>query len=141
MQTNQNTTPESNDHIIEGAATTHRVMLELWERTASILSTEGLEWFAKATEQAEHLTGELEDVLEGLGCLVMSDRACGKKATDLCHYPTGNFQSADDVGVLLFFIAKNLDTIKGLIHVGSSAQDRLINPKLYSILNGDSHDK
>ena len=43
----------------------------------------------------------------------------------------GNFQSHSDVPELLYSIANSLDTIQGLIHVGSSADHRLKHPELY----------
>ena len=43
MSTNQTPEPEDSERPIKGALTAHRVMFELWERTASILSTEELD--------------------------------------------------------------------------------------------------
>lgn len=102
------------------AITAGSVMAGLWDKTKDNLSWEELEWFSGATEQAETMVRDMQDVIEGVGCLVCSDGD-----TDSCR--TGSFQSPDSTANLLFFITQSLDNIKGMIAIGDSASHRLKN--------------
>ncbi len=105
-------------------------MFELWEHNAASFSKEQLEWFSGATDYAGMLASDLQDVIEGLGCLISEDGARSEDKTNrsLC---AENFQSHHDIPMLLFFIARSLDNIQGLIEVGDSAKDRLAFPERY----------
>lgn len=98
----------------------HSIMFELWERNTDSFTVDELEWFKNAAEHAETLASDLEDVLEGLGCLILDDVSRLQEGTPC----VGSFHG-DGVPALLFFIAKNLNTIQGLIHVGDSARFKL----------------
>lgn len=95
MQTNQNTS--TNKAPISGCISTSKIMFELWERNANNLTKELLEWFADATECASILSQDLQNVLDGIGCLISED---GKTKTN-----AGNFQSRDDVPTCYFSLA------------------------------------
>ena len=95
------------------------IMFELWERAAPSLSKEELEWFSNASEHADTLTQDLQEVLEGIGCLVNDN-----------DKPV-SFQSSGSVATLLFNISRQLETVSGLIHVGDSASSRLLYPERY----------
>ena len=110
---------------IESACIPSNVFFELWERTSSTLTEKELEWFSRSTEYAEMMLRNLRDTMEGIGCLVASD------TKENNAYPAGNFQSNSDVPTLLFSLANSIDSIQGMIHVGTSADDRLRNPELY----------
>lgn len=103
----------------------HNIMFELWERVSHTLTDKELEWFSGATEHAEHGLITLKQTIESIGCLVMNDANLEREKQ------AGNFSNNDDVPDLLFSIANSLDTIQGLIHIGSSADDRLKNPERY----------
>jgi hypothetical protein len=100
-------------------------MFELWERAAPGLDRESLEWFADASDQAEYVASNLQEVVEGIGCLIASDSPEDGRVT------AGNFQSSDSLPALLFTIANVLDNIRGLNLVGDSASHRLRAPELY----------
>lgn len=106
-----------------GVTCTSRIMFELWERAAPGLDRESLEWFAGATEYAEHVTTCLQKTIEGIGCLIEQDGSTGSVGA-------GNFQSARDVPQLLFSISNDLDNINALMLVGDSASYRLRKPEL-----------
>lgn len=101
------------------------IMLNLWERTRDALTEKELEWFAGATEHAEQGLISLKQTIENIGCLVMSD-ANLERGTQ-----AGNFRDNYAASELLFSIAYSLDTIQGLVHIGSSADDRLKYPERY----------
>ncbi len=92
---------------------------ELWEASAEHLTEKQLSWFAGFSDYAENQARNLADVVVGIGCLVASDD------------DAGSFQDKQAIATLLFSINQQLETISGLIHVSSSAADRLINPKMY----------
>lgn len=119
MQTNQSTTPEDNEQSIKCVPTAREILSDLWDRSSRNLTKKELEWFASASQETEISLGALKDTLEGIGCLVASDK------------DTGNFQSQRDVSQLLFLIVQNLRAIEGLAYISDSAKDRLINPELY----------
>jgi hypothetical protein len=108
---------------ISGCMSTSKIMFELWERNANNLTKEQLEWFANATEYASTLTQDMQEVLNGLGCLI--------GANHLPHKKVGSFQSSDDIPTLLFFISRSLGNIQGLIDIGDAANDRLVHPERY----------
>jgi len=124
MANEDSTVPETKISRIE-ICNSHNIMVELWERTSHTLTDKELKWFSQTTEHAEHGLVSLKQTIENIGCLVMNDANLekGKQA--------GNFRDNDDAADLLFSIANTLDTIQGLIHIGSSADHRLKNPDSY----------
>jgi hypothetical protein len=70
-------------------------------------------------EQAEQEADNLHDLVIGIGCLVGVDENAG------------NFKHKSGVSNLLFNISHQIDTIKGMIHIGSNAEYRLRNPDAY----------
>lgn len=130
----QSATPS--ESTINAVCDSSNMLHELWERTASRLSESELEWFARASEHASHIVGNLRHVVEGIGCLVANDGSLqniGDKS--------GNFQSADSVSSLLFSIENQLDSVQGLMNIGSSASNRLRNPDLYRRIEGCTNPK
>jgi hypothetical protein len=107
------------EKAIEAVCVTSNVMWQLWERTADSLSNSELEWFAKATEQARLDSRRLRDVVMGIGCLIASDTT------------SGALQDAQDASSMLYAISSQLDTITGMIEIGSAANDRLRMPEVY----------
>lgn len=117
----------SANNTITGARDIANITHELWERTADRLTKEELEWFAGATESATIHLHNLEDVIEGIGCLVSSDTE-----SPVCD----SFQNAPDVASLLFFFAESVRHARALTEVGDAAASRLRNPALYRLLDG-----
>ena len=129
MANEDSTAQETTTHKID-QCNSHNIMYELWERTSHTLTDKDLEWFSGATEHAEYELASLNRAIVSIGCLALNDAALerGKQA--------GNFQiDSGDTPDLLFSIANSLSAIQGLIHVGSSADDRLKNPERYQKSN------
>lgn len=89
----------------------------LWEKAADHLDEGELKDIANLDEHASFLAGNLSDIVEDIGCMVMADDRPGNKA--------GNFTNADDVSTLLFSISKQIDYINGLFHLSAEAGYRL----------------
>jgi hypothetical protein len=106
-----------------GAAIVSTGIFHLWEKVASRLTTEELEWFAKYTSEAERESQNLASIVMDIGCLVGAD-------TD-----AGSFRSQSSISTLLFSISHQVDTISGMIYIGSCAEHRLRHPELYSIMD------
>lgn len=96
----------------------------LWEKNAHRLSVQELEWFVNFTDQAETETNNLAKMILNLACLIGADE----------H--TGSFQNSRPLSDLLFNLSHQIDTINGMIHIGSRAEDRLRRPELYKKLDG-----
>ncbi|MEI7457465.1 MAG: hypothetical protein WCK93_12155 [Nitrosomonadales bacterium] len=107
------------EQAIDGVCTTSNVLWQLWERTKDSLSNPELEWFARATEQAQTEARNLRDVATGIGCLIASDTQ------------SGALQDRDGTSSMLYAISAQLDTITGMMEIGSAANDRLRMPELY----------
>lgn len=104
---------------IDAMCDTSNVLWELWKRASDSLSKPELEWFAKATEHAHNEAKHLRDVVSGLACLIASDTQ------------SGALQDERGIPTMLFSISAQLDTISGMIEIGSAANDRLRTPELY----------
>ncbi len=98
---------------------TGKVLDVLWERAGDRLSPEELEWFAMASDHAEHMALQLQKTVENLGVLLVNDEN------------TGAFDDVGNTGALLFHITNTLDTIRALIHVGESASFYRHDPELH----------
>lgn len=107
------------DQAIDEVCVPSNVMWQLWERTKDSLSNPELEWFAQATEHAQTEVRNLRDVAAGIGCLIASDTQ------------SGALQDRDGTSSMLYAISAQLDTITGMIEIGSAANDRLRMPELY----------
>jgi hypothetical protein len=107
------------EKAIDAVCITSNVMWQLWERAKDSLSNPELEWFAQATEQARVESRNLRDVVSGIGCLIASDT----------H--SGALQDRDGASSMLYAISAQLDTITGMIEIGSAANDRLRMPEIY----------
>jgi hypothetical protein len=107
------------EQTIDAVCDTSNVLWELWKRASDNLSEQELEWFAKATEQARIESRNLRDVVMGIGCLIASDTT------------SGALQDTQDASSMLYAISAQLDTITGMIEIGSAANDRLRMPEMY----------
>lgn len=86
----------------------------LWEKAKDHLDEGELKEIANLDEHASFLAGNLSDIVEDIGCMVLSDNyRSGAKA--------GNFTNADDVSTLLFSISKQIDYINGLFRLSAEA--------------------
>ncbi|MFA7240996.1 MAG: hypothetical protein WC091_12870 [Sulfuricellaceae bacterium] len=92
---------------------------ELWERAAPDLDRETLAWFAGAIDQAENMAANLQESVEGIGCLMRGGTDCIGQAK------AGNVLSGHDAPALLFAIAHVMDTIRALNLVGDAANHAL----------------
>lgn len=127
MTTSNSTEQTGNDQQKQGIDSmmcSSSVMYELWERAKDNMTADELKWFAGATEHAEHVAYQLQNTIEGIGCLVNADG--GPASTR-----AGNFQDADSVASLLFGISHAVADIRGLINIGNSARARLDYPEIY----------
>lgn len=105
-----------------GAVTTASVLSFLMERAH--LTKEELEWLAGGAEdRAFFMLGNLEDVADGIGCLVSNDGRNKSRA--------GSFQDSGDVPNLLFHLADVVGTARALLQVGSDAGSYLKHPESY----------
>ena len=105
-----------------GLKTVSNGFFALWEKSVNSLTKEELEWFAQFTDEAELAGKNLSGVLNGLGCLIGSDDN------------TGSFQDQGAVSELLFNLSHQIDTINGMIQIGSSAEHRLRHPERYKVV-------
>ncbi len=111
---------------IDAVCDTSNVLWQLWERAEPNLNNSELEWFAKATEQAHNEALSLRDVVSGIACLISSDSQ------------SGALQDTHGTPAMLFSISAQLDTIAGMIEVGSAANNRLRRLELYQRIK-DAH--
>jgi hypothetical protein len=109
---------------IKAICDTSNVLWQLWERTADSLNTSELEYFAKATEHANHEARSLRDMVMGIGCLIASDTQ------------SGALQDTEGTSAMLYAISEQLDAISGMIEIGASASIRLRQPEIYQRLKG-----
>ncbi|MFZ3018793.1 MAG: hypothetical protein WA056_10090 [Gallionella sp.] len=109
---------------IDNTMCSSSVMHELWERASDNMTADELKWFAGATDHAEFVARQLQNTIEGVGCLVSADG-------DTKGIRAGNFQDPDSVASLLFGISHAVADIRGLINIGNSARARLDYPELY----------
>ena len=64
-------------------------------------------------------SANLRDVVQGIGCLIASDTT------------SGALQDTNGASSMLYAISAQLDTITGMIEIGSAANDRLRMPEIY----------
>lgn len=117
MSKNQNASKENR---VTTPLSVESILFDLWERNADRFTIEELEEYQHATEQAQMLAQNLEDTLSGLGCLISDDIARHEEKKPY----VGVFHS-QDLPALLFFVAKNLSVIRGLVYVGESSAFKL----------------
>ncbi len=98
---------------------TPELLSTLWERASPNLTPEDLEQFSHATESASFLLQNLEDVIDGIGCLVGGD------TDEKGRIPVGSFASPGSTSTLLFFISQSIAQARGLVEIGSNASSRL----------------
>jgi hypothetical protein len=91
---------------------------KLWQHAADKLSTDELQWFANASESALIAMQNIEDVAQGIACMI------GNEEENTEHY-TGAFRDAQSASGLLFFMAESMQHARSLATVGMGAQDRL----------------
>lgn len=101
------------------AFSTSSAMSELWNRTADKLTKEELHWFSCSIGHAQTTAINASDAASQVACLVSSD-------TD-----SGALQHKESVANYLFHISEQFNLIHGLLDIGMSAKDRLVNPHLY----------
>lgn len=104
---------------IDAMCDTSNVLWELWKRAEPTLNNRELEYFSGATENAQSETRHLRDVVLGIACLISSDTQ------------SGALQDKDGMPTMLFSISAQLDTISGMIEIGSAANERLRFPEVY----------
>lgn len=82
----------------------------LWKKASPTLDASTLRWFADgaAVAVADH-AAELQGVLEGLGCIILSDGE------------TGSFQTPESGSELLFSLARQIDSLRGLADIAAHA--------------------
>jgi len=92
------------------------VMRELWNATGEgrNMSPAQLEWFAGAGDVGGHMLCNLQTMLTGAGCLILSD--AGNSGVR-----SGALQSPSDVADLLFMTENLIDAAVGMIEIGSEA--------------------
>ena len=116
---NAKTTTEQQQRKSLGIRYVSNALFHLWAKSADRLTADELEWFTGFIGEAETETQNLSDTVMGIGCLIDAD----------------NFSGAESASTLLFNIAHQLDTIQGMIHIGSQAAYRLNNPDLSALIN------
>lgn len=104
-----------------GLQNVSNALLYLWKKSADTLTDAELTWFSGLMYDAEEEMGNLYEVVNDLGCIVSGG-------------DTGNFQDKNSVSHLLFNIAHQINTIKGMYLIGSRAEDRLKNKNLYTTM-------
>lgn len=108
----QETDQQEPRSIVSSAA----VMRELWNATGEgrNMSPAQLEWFADAGDVGGHMLRNLQTMLKGVGCLILSD-------ADESSIRSGALQSPSDVADLLFMTENLIDAAVGMIEIGSEA--------------------
>lgn len=102
--------------------TTTNILETLYAASAGNLTPDALEWVAKSADDVAHrMATDLKETVNGIACLVANEPKDGGGA--------GNFQSPHDLPELLFGIGHSLDTIGGLMQIGSGARDALACPE------------
>ncbi len=96
--------------------TIHDLLFKLYEHNSQAFTKEELEWFAGAIEQAEVVATSLRYSLANAAFLLEQ-----QKMASVNH----------DMPDLLWSTMHQLDAIRGLLHVGSSAAYRLRHPELF----------
>lgn len=86
----------------------------LWRKAGPTLDAHTLRWFADGAlvAIADH-AAELQGVLEGLGCMILSDGE------------TGSFQTPESSSELLFSLARQIDSLRGLADIAAHASYQL----------------
>lgn len=102
--------------------TTTSILETLYAASAGNLAPDAMKWIAESADDlARRMTADLKETVNGIGCLVANEPEDGGGA--------GNFQGQHDLPELLFGIAHSLDTIGGLMALGSRARDALACPE------------
>ncbi|MDR2838923.1 MAG: hypothetical protein LBV49_10250 [Azonexus sp.] len=125
MTTKTKAAPEAVNPIT-GTRCMYNVVTELWDRCADQLTPEELEWFSGAGESADSFMQNLEEVIDGLCCLVGADNKENTK------HPVGSFQESGSVATLLFFIGQSVNHARALVEVSNSADLRLRRPDAFA---------
>lgn len=127
--TDQTPTPEKPTNPLNpfGPMTPYKLLEHLWAGYGSRvpMSQEELHWFSGATDEAERQLLNLEEVIEGLGCLVSEDGSGESVAS-------GNFQNGRDVATLLFSLGHSINALAGMVRIGSEAEYWLRSPGEYA---------
>lgn len=94
------------------------VMRELWTATGEgrNMSQAQLEWFASADSVGTNMLHNLQTVLTGVGCLILSDDDDSKSGPR-----SGALQSPSDVADMLFMAENLIDAAVGMIEIGGEA--------------------
>jgi hypothetical protein len=115
---NPGTKPEQTEHSAHaeplelGIKKTSNAFINLWDRAAPHLTEQELKWYSCLSENAELEAQQLASITESIGFMIADDE-------------TGSFDSSESVSDLLYSISNRLDTIHGLLHIASSAKDKL----------------
>lgn len=95
------------------------LMQLLSERAMPYLSRQELEWLADGgMDLAGSYARQLEQVLEGVACLVAVDSSPGR-------FSAGSFQSTEELPGFLNLQANGIGVVGGLIHISEVALSRL----------------
>lgn len=110
---------------MNAAPTTTNILETLWAGAAGNLDINTQRWVAESTDNvAKRMVVDLAATVSGIGCLVANDQEAGG---------AGNFQSPHDLPELLHGIAHSLDTIGGLMAIGSRAREALADPEAHKM--------
>lgn len=90
------------------------LMSKLFERAEGRLTLEELEAIAQLSANGADAARRLAAVCEGIACLVTADQNKPIRA--------GNFQEPDAVFDLLCMLSHGLDTVAGMVEIGSAAE-------------------
>lgn len=82
----------------------------LWDKASPAMDTRTLQWFADgASNHVATQTMHLAGWVESLACLVSQD------------HDVGSFQCAESTGQLLFSLASQIDSLRGLADIAAHA--------------------
>jgi hypothetical protein len=96
----------------------------LWEHSARLLTPGELQWFVGLSDMAEMYTHNLEELMEGLGCLISNDDATRAGGVSM-----GSFQSSGGTSTLLFFLTDAVRLARAMHTLSRAAAFRLRYPK------------
>lgn len=101
-----------------GARCITNAVYALWDRVADTLTPEELQWFSGLSESSQLYLANMEELTDGLGCLISNDVP---KFTG----GTGAFREPDTAAALMFFLTDALRLARAMHHLGESAQYKL----------------
>lgn len=113
MSDNAKTKQIPEDKKTPGIPKTSNAIMALWEKAADRLTDAELDWFSDLSDSALVESENLSQNLEGMACLVGSDKF------------SESFQDPNSLSVLMYSLSNQLDVINGLLRVSGEAEGRL----------------